>query len=158
MLFVSRAASAHGTRICGVAYWRAHDWNCLENFPNEALACNLLCKPVWTTPSALPPRSFSTHTHTHPVDLAGVECRWCHWVDVRQAIPSESAESWSREERRQRPSLSCTTWISFSCDIFTRRIMWHYLISLWYMLYKFWQITSAVKVVLQYSTIKIYCC
>lgn len=64
MLFVSRAASAHGTRICGVAYWRAHDWNCLENFPNEALACNLLCKPVWTTPSALPPRSFSTHTHT----------------------------------------------------------------------------------------------
>ncbi len=56
-----------------------------------------------------------THTHTH---------RWSPWswmsvtslVDVRRAIPSESAESWSWEGRRQTLSLGCTIQFSISCE------------------------------------------
>lgn len=115
MLF--HASSAHGTRVCGVTYWRAHDQSCLENFVKEPLACNLLCKPVWTAPSTPPLLSISNCvTHTRTGDLPGVECRWCHWVGVRRAIPSRSAESWSRGGRRQRLSLSCTTQFSISCE------------------------------------------
>lgn len=39
--------------------------------------------------------------------------RWCHWVDVSQAVLSETAESWSQGQ--QRLSLSCTTQFS-SCE------------------------------------------
>jgi len=63
---------------------------------------------------------FHTHTHTHthtlPGDLSRVECWWCHWAVVKQAIPYESAESWAREEGMLRRSLSCTTRFRFSCQ------------------------------------------
>lgn len=89
----------------------------MEIFPNGTLACNLLCKPVWAAPCTPQPISFSTHTHTG--DLAGLGWRWCHWADVKQAIPGESAQSWLQEERKDKVTLelhNSVTWWA---------VMWH---------------------------------
>lgn len=99
--------------VFDVDYWEAHD--CSETVVKKAMACNLLCKPVWTAPSSPSLLSYSEF-NTHTGDLSGVECQWRNQGFVKRAIPTEMAESWSRVQRRPRLSSSCTTPFAASCE------------------------------------------